>query len=158
MRTGYMKRAVLLAGIFAGLVGTAHAQPGPGGFHHGDPMLDGVTLTDTQQTQLHALMKAGHADDKALFEQMRAIHDKIDATLLGTASVTAADLTPLVQQQEAVMQQLDAKRITQQIAVRNLLTADQISQASATHTKMAALHAQEQALHAGNDMPPPPLD
>ncbi len=145
--------ATLACMAAAGTSGTALAQPGPGpdGWHHGSSLLDGITLTDSQKTSLQALMKAGRADTRSLHEQMRAIHEKIDATLLSSGSVTEATLAPLVQQQEALMQQMDAKHLSDEIAIRNLLTADQIAKASATHAQLAALHDQEHALRASAD-------
>lgn len=146
--------AAITAGIIgAGTTGLALAQPGPGGpggWHHDGGLLEGISLTDDQKTKLHALMKSGHADEKALHEQLRTIHENIDAALLSSGSVTATTLAPLVQQQEGVMQQLDAMHISNEIAVRNLLTADQIAKASSTHAQLAVLHQQEQALHSAS--------
>ena len=154
-------RKTLFAAALVGLAGAgptvaARAQPGPGGWHHGGGLLDGIALTDDQKSKLHALMQAGRADTRALREQMRAIHEKIDATLLSPGSVTEATLAPMVQQQEALMQQMDAKHMSDEIAIRNLLTADQIAKASATHAQIAALHDQEHALRGTADAPADP--
>lgn len=51
------------------------------------------------------------------------------------------------------MQQLGAKRISMEIAVRNLLSAAQLAEASSTHTQLTALHNQERALDKA-DAPP----
>ncbi len=153
-----LKRNFITAGMLAGLLApllantVAHAQPGPGfhgGFHH-DSLLEGVTLTDAQQTQVHALRKAGWQATKPIMQQLHAVQEQIDTALLASGTVTEANLAPLVQQKESLMQQLDAQHVSEQIAVRNLLTADQIAQASASHAKLEALHAQEMSLRRQN--------
>jgi len=148
------KTTLLAAALTAGLATAAWAQPGlfgPGGWHgggwHGDGMLDGVTLTDSRKTQLHALMKTARQNGRPLHEQMRQVHEKIDALLFSTDSVTEAQLAPLVQQEASLMQQVEQQHIENELAIRNLLTPDQLSKAASTHTQLVALHQQERALH-----------
>ena len=160
-----LTRQMLLAAATAVLVGAgvaagASAQPGPGGsggWHHGggDGLLEGVILTDEQKTTLHTLMQNNHAATRTLREQLRKLHEQVETALLSSGTVTAATLAPLVQQQEALMQQLDAQHIAQEIAVRNLLTPAQLSQAAATHAQLATLHQQERAVRASGEEPPP---
>ncbi|NPD69485.1 periplasmic heavy metal sensor [Lichenicola cladoniae] len=137
--------------------GAAFAQPGhgggPGGWHHGDGLLDGVTLTDTQKTKVHALMKAEHQDSKSLRDQIHAIHEQIETTLLSAGDVTEATIAPLEQQETSLMQQLGAKHVASEIAVRNLLTSDQIAKAASIHAQLTALHDQEHALHQAGETP-----
>lgn len=159
-----LSRKTLLAAALIGAMGavpiglarTAAAQngPGPGGWHHGGGLLDGVTLTDNQKTALHALMTAEHQDTASLRTQLHAIHNQIETALLSSGDVTEATLAPMQQQQESLMQQLDAKHLSTQIAIRNLLTSDQIAKAASTHTQMVALRQQERALHGNGDAPP----
>ncbi|MGI4747721.1 MAG: Spy/CpxP family protein refolding chaperone, partial [Janthinobacterium lividum] len=138
-------------------VGGASAQPGPGGgpggWHHGDGLLEGVTLTDSQKTKVHALMKAEHQDSKSLFDQLHAVHEQIETTLLSAGDVTEATIAPLAQQEASLMQQLGAKHVANEIAVRNLLTSDQIAKASSVHAQLASLHNQEHALHGTGEPP-----
>lgn len=151
--------AALIGVLGAGTTTAAFAQPGPGGWHGGGGgggLLDGITLTSSQQTAMHALMEAGHQQMQTLHTQLRAIHEQIDTTLLSSGTVTAAMLAPLVQQQESLMQQVDARHISDQIAIHNLLTADQLARASATHAQLAALRQQEHALRASNAPDEPP--
>ncbi len=144
-------------------VGPAMAQHGggagggPGGWHHGSPLLEGVTLTDDQKTKVHALMKAEHGPG-SLFSQLRAVHEQIDDAVLGSGTVSEASLQPLAQQETALMQQLEAQRISNELAIRNMLTPAQLATASSTHAQMQALHQQERALMKANDMAPPPAD
>ncbi len=146
-------------GVLGAGIGPAMAQRGggPGGWHHGSPLLEGVTLTDDQRTKMHALMKAEHGPG-SLFAQLRAVHEQIDNAVLGSGTVSEASLQPLVQQETALMQQLEAQRISNELAIRNMLTPAQLATASSTHAQMEALHQQEHALMKANDMAPPPGD
>ena len=160
MVTRKMLLAVATVGLVgAGAVATASAQAGPGGrggWHRGaGSLLEGVTLTDDQKTTLHTMMQSGFAGTKALREQMRAVHEQIETALLSSGTVTAATLAPIVQQQEALMQQLDAQRISQAIAIRAMLTPAQLAQASTAHAQLVALHQQEANLRDGEAASPP---
>ena len=130
--------------LAATLAAPAMAQPGPGGWHHGDDLLEGVTLTDSQKSQVHALMKAQH--QSGLFQQMRAVHEQIDSAIYSTGTVTAATLQPLLEQEASLMQQAEAQHVTTALAIRNLLTPTQLATAASTHAQMRALHDQEHAL------------
>ena len=151
-----LTRKMLFTTAIVGLLGcgTASAQPGPGGWHHGGGgLLEGVTLTSAQQSQVHALMQAEHQNTKSLRQQARAIHEQIETTLLSSGTVTEATLAPLVQQEASLQQQLEAQHLSNEIAIRNLLTSEQLSQAASTHAQMVSLHNQEQALHSSPSQP-----
>ena len=151
---------VLAAGVALGAgVAPAMAQHGggPGGWHHGSPLLEGVTLTDDQKTRMHALMKAEHGPG-SLFAQLRAVREQIDNAVLGSGTVSEASLQPLAQQENALMQQLEAQRISNELAIRNMLSPAQLATASSTHAQMQALHQQEHALMKASDMTAPPAD
>lgn len=154
MFTSKIIAAAAVLGIAS--AGAAVAQPGhgggPGGWHH-DGLLDGVTLTDTQKTKVHALMKAEHQDSKSLRDQLHAVHEQIETTLLSAGDVTEATIAPLEQQEASLMQQLGAKHVASEIAVRNLLTSDQIAKAASIHAQLTALHDQEHALHQAGETP-----
>ena len=134
-----------------------HGPGGPGGWHHGSPFLEGVTLTEDQKTKLHTMMKAERQNNN-LFEQMHAVHQQIDSAIFSSANVSEATLQPLLQQETSLMQQMEVQRVTNELAIRNMLTADQLATASATHAKLAALHQQEHALMKSSDGPAPGAD
>jgi len=145
-----IKNAVLTLCAAAGLTVSvaALAQPfeGPPSRHGFGEILRGVQLTTAQQQQVHALMKAAHTQNASAMTQMHALEEQIAATLLSPGTVTAAQLVPLEQQQETLRQQLDASRLQTALAIRNLLTSAQLTQASTMHSQLAALHQQERAL------------
>lgn len=154
-----LKRTILVATAVLGLAsaGAASASPGSGGggkgWHHRDSLLEGVTLTDSQETKLHALMKAEYQDSKTVRDQLNAVHQQIETTLLSAGDVTEATIAPLAQQEASLMQQLSAKHVASEIAIRNLLTSDQIAKAASVHTQLASLHNQEHALRQAAETP-----
>jgi Spy/CpxP family protein refolding chaperone len=129
--------------------GIAAAQPAWHG-HGAMELLRGVTLTDAQKAQIKTIEETARAQTKPVMEQERAIHEQIVAALLGSNGVTAADLAPLVQQEQALRGQLDQHMVDAALQVRGVLTPSQLADASAKHQQLVALHEQEHAvLHEG---------
>ena len=155
-----LSRKLLFALATLGTVGAGLAPAmaqhggGPGGWHHGSPLLEGVTLTDDQASRLHALMQSQHGPD-SLQAQLRAVHGQIDDAILSGAAASAASLQPLVQQEVSLMQQVEAQRISNELAIRSMLTPAQLATASSTHAQMAALRQQEHALMSPRDAAQP---
>ena len=132
--------------------GTALAQPMgghmEGGFHHGDGMelLHSLTLTDIQKKQAHQIGKNAWTQSKPIMEQLHAIHEQMETQLLTAGSITADQLSPTVQKEEALRSQLDQIHLNTVLQIRALLTPEQLSQAASTHQKLEALHEQERAV------------
>ncbi len=159
-----LSRKLLFALATLGTVGAGLAPAmaqhggGPGGWHHGSPLLEGVTLTDDQTAKLHALMQSQHGPT-SLHAQLRAVHGQIDDAILSGGTVSETSLQPLVQQEVSLMQQVEAQRISNELAIRSMLTPAQLAIASSTHAQMAALHQQEHALmNARDSAQPQPAD
>ncbi len=147
MKPNNRRTALFALALGLSAVAGAHAQ-GWGG--HGDHrlfgLLDGVTLSDAQQQQVHADIKAGLEATKSTRQALRAIDGQIASAMLSSGSVTAATLTPMIQQQEQLKAQLDQERLTVALQIRGVLTASQIAQAAQAHSALAALHQQEEAI------------
>ncbi len=142
-----LMRNFLTAGaVVAAMAGTALAQgwSHAGGGERGP--FAGAQFTAAQQTQVHAIMQAAHQQTASVRTQIRSLQQQIDTLMLSSGTVTEAQITPLVQQQETLRQQLDAQHISTEIAVRNLLTSAQLAAAASTHAQLAALHQQEHAV------------
>jgi Spy/CpxP family protein refolding chaperone len=133
----------------------ALAQPGDGPMHfhggHGDSaLLEGVTLTDTQRSQIETIHQTNWAAAKPLMQQLRATEEQITAALLASGSVNSSQLAALQSTASSLHAQLDQQRLSTEIQVRALLTSAQVAQAASTHTQMQSLHEQMHSLmHAG---------
>ena len=156
-RKDNLRTAVFALALGLSAVAGAHAQGwgGPHGDHHLFGLLEGVTLSDSQKAQVHADMKAGFAASRATMHSLHAIDEQIATLMTSAGSVSAASVTPLIQQQEALRAQLDQERVSVALQVRSVLTASQLAQAAAAHSQLAALHQQEMAIsHPEGGAPP----
>ena len=151
MKTNNRRTALFALALGLSAMAGAHAQGWGGhGGHRLFGLLEGVTLSDTQQQQVHADIKAGFQATKSTRQALRAIDEQIASAMLSSGSVTATTLTPMIQQQEQLKAQLDQERLTVALQVRGVLTAAQIAQAAQAHSALAALHQQEEAIaHPG---------
>ena len=127
---------------------SALAQEWHGG--HGGAGLMGImrqlNLTDAQREQVHALMQASRTATETTRTQLHQVSQQIETDMFSTATVTAAELAPLMQQQEQLRATLDQARISTMISMRGILTASQLATASSLHAQLATLHAREHAL------------
>jgi Spy/CpxP family protein refolding chaperone len=132
----------------------AVAQPGDGPRFHGhgpdSALLEGVTLTDAQQTQIQSIHQASWATAKPLMQQLRATEQQITAALLASGSVNSSQLATLQSTASSLHAQLDQQRLSTELQVRAVLTSAQIAQAASTHAQIESLHEQMHSLtHAG---------
>ena len=125
-------------------MGELHGRAGGGHGYLG--FLQGVQLTGSQRQQMHGLMKAAWAQDKAQAKQLRALKTQIADEMAGAGAVSADRMSGLQQQAAAIAEQLDADRLSVAMQVRGLLTPDQLAQSASVHTQMKSLHQQEHAL------------
>ncbi len=130
----------------------ALAHPG-GDFHGGEgmEMLHSLSLTDAQKDQAHQIEHAAWAQARPVMEQMHAVHEQLATAMLAPGNVSAESLAPMVSQEQQLRAQLDTMRLNTALQIRALLTPDQLTQAAATHQKLAALREQEHAVMHASD-------
>ena len=134
-----------LAGLLLGCAFSAQAR-GPGGWGAADHVFASVPFTAAQQQQVDAIMQASRTQTAPLRAQMRSLSEQISAMLLSPGTVTEVQIAPLMQQREAVRQQLDTQAVYEQLAVRNLLSSAQLAQAASVQAQLSSLHDQEHAV------------
>jgi Spy/CpxP family protein refolding chaperone len=128
---------------------------GMAGMHGGGLMmlLRSANLTPAQQSQVQQIVASAQPQMKALHAQMEALHQQIADRLLSPGQVSAADVRPLVHKMTAVEAQLTESMTTTAIAIRNVLTAEQLAQLTKLHKKLQSLHSQIRGLlGSGTDM------
>lgn len=126
---------------------------GMGGMH-GSPfmmLLRSANLTQAQQQQIQLILNSNKAQMEAAHAQLQSVHEQVAAKLLGQGSVTAAELKPLVDQAVRAEADLTENMATTALAVRNVLTADQIKKLADVHRKLHTLHNQIQGLMGSGD-------
>jgi len=149
------RQMMMAAGVALAVSGVALGQPMGGEFHHGGGMefLHGLNLTDAQKAQLKEIHQAGWKQMKPIMTQMRSIHEQMVNRMLAAGEVTPEALSPLVQQEESLRNQMDAIHLSQTLQMRALLTPEQLAQAASTHAKLETLHQQEHAVMTGEEGP-----
>jgi Spy/CpxP family protein refolding chaperone len=137
----------------------ALAQPGDGPegmpmhFHGGhgpdSALLGGVTLTDTQRSQIQTIHQTNWATAKPLMQQLRATEEQITTVLLASGSVNSSQLATLQSTASSLRAQLDQLRLSTELQVRALLTSTQLAQAASNHAQLQSLHEQMHSLMRG---------
>ncbi len=132
----------------AGHEGMGHM--GHMGMHEGGSpfmmLLKSANLTEAQKQQVHEILKSEHAQMKAVHQQFQAIHEQLADRLLSPGKVTAAELAPLEQKAYRYQQQIDQGMIDTALAIRNVLTSDQLNHLAQVHKQLQSLHTQIQSI------------
>lgn len=124
--------------------GRGHMDMGMMG-HESSPfmaLLKSANLTPTQHAQVRQILQSDRAQMKPLMEQFHALHEQIAAKLFSAGTVSASDLAPLTQKASRIQQQIDQNMVDTALAVRNVLTADQLSRLAQVHQQLQNLHEQ----------------
>ena len=138
------------------------AQPagGPpmGGMMHGDSpammlrmVLKQANLTSQQQDQVRKIMEADHQSLRALFTQLQAANNQVAEKLFAPGPVQAADLVPLVQKVTQLRQQLMEQGVKTALAIRAVLTPQQLAKAAQVQARLGKLQAEMRSILEGNN-------
>jgi len=149
--------AVTLGLLCAPLMATPSTAQGMGmghggmmGMHGGGSpfmmLLKSANLTPAQQQQVQLILNSDRAKMEGIHKQLFALHEQISAKLFGAGALTSADLKPLVQQASRLESELNQNMADTAVAIRNVLTADQIKHLAEVQQKLHSLHAQMQGL------------
>ena len=117
-------------------------------------LLKSANLTDSQRAQVREILKSEHAQMKTVHQEFMAIHEQLADKLLSPGKVTAAELAPLEQKAYRYQQQIDQGMIDTALAIRNILTSDQLNHLSQVNKQLESLHSQIQSV-MGSDQEEP---
>ena len=143
------------------------AMPGGGmghsamGMHGGGSpflmLLRSASLTPAQQSQVQLILNSNKTQMQGLHQQLFTLHEQIAAKLLGPGAVTAGDLRPLIQQASRLEADLNHNMADTALAIRNILTPQQVKRLAEVHLKLHSLHMQIQKLMgaSGQEMSEP---
>ncbi len=147
LRAGAVAAALLLARV----PGVAAQEMSMGHHLEGMAILHGLNLTDEQRDKVHAIVKSSFEQARPAMQKLRGLHEQMADQMLSGGDLTEAQFDPVLQQQDALRQQLDKIHVQAMLQIRALLTPAQMAQAADLHKKLASLHAQEHALMGGDD-------
>ena len=114
-------------------------------------LLRGVGLTAEQKEQVRAIMDAHHKTFPELFRQLRTAHDELATKLLASGDVKAEDLTSPAQRITQLRDQLLQEGTQVMLAVRQVLTPEQLAKAAQIKERMDALQDEMRSLMRGNN-------
>jgi len=97
--------------------------------------------TSEQQDQVRKSMDSDHQSLRVLFTQLRAANNQRSDKLLATGTVQAADLEPQVQKIAQLRQQLMEQGVKTTLAVRAVLTPQQLANAAQLKDQLQKLRA-----------------
>ena len=126
----------------------------------------GANLTDEQRQQIKQIFQTRHAQMKVQFEQLKSAHEQLAAKYFAAGQVSSTDLAPLLSQISQTRDQMNQARLDDAIAIRNLLTPEQVASAgqayAAFQQEKAQMRAEKkvqcQAKSSGQEPPAPPAD
>jgi Spy/CpxP family protein refolding chaperone len=155
-----MKRNILLiglaaAGLTAFTIGTHTALGMPGMEHRHPPMMGGgpgrliplllhsADLTADQETQVHQLLDADRPAVQQIVSQLRQANDDLANLLLGSQGVQADAVAAQQVVIAGLQQQLAQHETNAVLAIRALLSPDQLAKANAAKEQAEACRAEE---------------
>lgn len=180
---------VIASGLSFGAVGAAFAQPEPppppppaAGEdvppppplpppHHprmfgpeAGPMgmiFQGVKLTKEQRDKIRGIMIAARQEERTNRDAMRAVHDQMATALLSPGKVTAESVQPILDKQTALEKTTKDAHVKTLLALRDVLTPEQLAKAKVRYTKIKSIKEQMKELRdmdapSPEDAPPAP--
>lgn len=135
----------------------AMAMHGAMGMHGGGSpfmmLIRSANLTPEQRSQVELIVRSNKTQMMAMHQQLQSLHEKISDKILGTGTVTSADLKPLVDQASRIEAKVNQSMADTAIAIRNVLTPDQVKRLAEVHSKLHAIHTQIKTLMGNDAMP-----
>jgi len=156
-------KAVLGSGMLAFLLAGGSSAfafgPGMGGDHAcgagmlfgGGRVLHALDLSTDQQQKVQDILAAHRPKLHQLAANEKAAAQALADQLLGTNGVTQQDFDAALQRASQAHDDLMRERLAAALAVRHVLTSDQIQKAAAMRTGMQQLHAQMRQLLGQDD-------
>jgi len=160
------RRMVLIVGLLlAGVLpAVARAEPpGPGplmgpGRMFGDRgammlplILKRAKLTPEQNQQVQKIMQTDRDTLRGLSRQLEAANDQLADKLFAPGKVEIGDLKPQVQQISQLRQQLMEQGLKTALAVRAVLTPEQLAKVNQLKDQLRKLHTEMRSIFEGTD-------
>jgi Spy/CpxP family protein refolding chaperone len=105
-----------------------------------------LDLTPDQNEEVRKIMTSHRTTLRSLFQQLEAVHEEMADKLFAPGDLEATDLTMQSQQIQQLRAQLTEEGLKVTLAVRKLLTPEQLAKAAQMKERMKALHAEMRGL------------
>jgi len=172
--TSYAMVLAAVAALISSATAPLQAQPMGGPPMGGPPMMGGphmgrmmppgdspamllpmvlkqADLTPDQHSQVRKIMDADHQSLRALFARLQTANQQLADKLFSPGNLQPADLTPLVQHITELRQQLMQQGVKTALAVRAVLTPEQLTKVSQLRGRVEKLQTEMRSLMQGDD-------
>jgi len=109
-------------------------------------LLRTANLSADQQAQVQKIIESNRAKVEPLFKQLHSIREQIADKLLTSGTVDQSGLEALQKQAAQIHDQIGSSMLSTAIAVRGVLTADQLNRLADVHAKLKSIHEQIKTL------------
>ncbi len=159
-------RALFVCGLLAALVPpVAGAQPPPGRrmLPRGDVDAPGAIvplllrqpdLTDAQRARIRAIMDEERGTLRGLFAELEQANEALAARLVAPGPIDAAGLQPDIERVAAARRKLMEHGLTTTLALRAVLTPEQLARVARTRVRLQELRREMRDLLGGPDGDP----
>lgn len=126
-------------------------------------IFQGIKLTKEQKQKMSDIMADARKEEAKNRDSMKTIHDQMATALLSSGKVTAESLQPILDKQAALEKTVKAAHVKTILALRDVLTPEQLAKAKLRYSKIKSIKEQMKELRdmdapAPEDAPaPPPL-
>jgi Spy/CpxP family protein refolding chaperone len=103
-------------------------------------------MTPDQRTHLDEIMATDRPAMRTILDAIHAAHDALATRVLGPGPLTAADLDPQLKEIAALRDRLLQQALRTTLAVRALLTPEQLAEASGRLERLRELQAEMRSL------------
>jgi Spy/CpxP family protein refolding chaperone len=114
-------------------------------------VLKHAKLTPEQSQQVQSIMQKDRETLRTLFRQLEDANEQLTDKLFAVGPVRESDLAPDVQHIMDLRRQLMEQGIHTALAIRGLLTPEQVAQVSQLKDRIQSLHAEMRNIVAGRD-------
>jgi Spy/CpxP family protein refolding chaperone len=137
-----------------------HGMMGEGGGFMLPLVLHRANLTPEQHDQVRKILESDRQDLQKLFSALRKANDELSKKLFAPGDVALTDLKPQLDEIAGLRRQLMEQGIKTALAIRKVLTPEQLTKVAELKQRMDTLHAEMRELMGGDggdgDKPPPP--
>ncbi|MGE0683839.1 MAG: Spy/CpxP family protein refolding chaperone [Candidatus Binatia bacterium] len=114
-------------------------------------LLKKLDLTTEQESRIREIMASHRGTLQSLFKQLEATHEQMATKFFAPGSLSPADLLQQTQRLSQLREQLMNEGLNAALAIRGVLTPEQLTKAAQLQEKMRAMRAEMRQLWDDND-------
>jgi len=133
-----------------------HGMMGEGGGFMLPLVLHRANLTSEQHDKVRKILESDRQDLQKLSSELGKANDELSRKLFAPGDVALADLKTQLDEVAGLRRQLMEQGVKTALAIRKVLTPEQLAKVAEVKQRMDKLRAEMRELMEGDDPPPPP--